>query len=74
NTLSNDGILTINIPVRDYRPPLTPTYQTQQFNLPTNINTKDSCAVADQQLKLTFDLNGYKPDDVTVKVNDNVLK
>ncbi|CAF5128052.1 unnamed protein product, partial [Rotaria socialis] len=25
-------------------------------------------------LKLTFDLNGYKPDDVTVKVNDNVLK
>ena len=27
NTLSADGILTIQIPVRDYRPPLTPTYQ-----------------------------------------------
>jgi HSP20 family molecular chaperone IbpA len=25
-------------------------------------------------LKLTFDLSGYKPDDVSVKVNDNVLK
>ncbi|CAF4548123.1 unnamed protein product, partial [Rotaria magnacalcarata] len=74
NTLDNDGILTINIPVSDYRPPLTPTYQTQQFNLPTNINTNDSSAVADQQLKLTFDLSGYKPDDVCVKVNDNVLK
>ena len=30
--------------------------------------------MGDQQLKLTFDLSGYKPDDVNVKVNDNVLK
>ena len=28
----------------------------------------------DQQLKLTFDLSGYKPEDVNVKVNNNVLK
>ncbi|CAF1184443.1 unnamed protein product [Rotaria magnacalcarata] len=74
NTLSADGILTIQIPVRDIRPPLTPTLQTQQFNLPTSIGTNDSYSVADQQLKLTFDLSGYKPDDVSVKVNDNVLK
>ncbi|CAF2522442.1 unnamed protein product [Rotaria sp. Silwood2] len=74
NTLSADGILTIQIPVRDYRPPLTPTYQSQHHNLPTNINTNDSYSFGDQQLKLTFDLNGYKPDDVNVKVNDNVLK
>jgi HSP20 family molecular chaperone IbpA len=76
NTLSADGILTIQIPVRDYRPPLTPTYQLsqQQFNLPTSIGTNDSYIVGDQQLKLTFDLSGYKPDDVSVKVNDNVLK
>ncbi len=75
NTLSADGILTIQIPVRDYRPPLTPTYQSsQQFNLPTNINTNDTYTVGDQQLKLTFDLSGYKPEDVNVKVNDNVLK
>ncbi|CAF1300097.1 unnamed protein product [Rotaria sp. Silwood1] len=74
NTLSADGVLTIEIPVRDYRPPLTPTYQSQQYNLPTNINTNDSYSFGDQQLKLTFDLSGYKPDDVSVKVNDNVLK
>ncbi len=75
NTLSVDGILTIQIPVRDYRPPLTPTHQSsQQFNLPTNIGGNDSYAIGDQQLKLTFDLSGYKPDDVNVKVNDHVLK
>ncbi|CAF2522454.1 unnamed protein product [Rotaria sp. Silwood2] len=74
NTLSADGILTIQIPVRDIRPPLTPTYQSQQFSLPTNIGANDSYIVGDQQLKLTFDLSGYKPDDVSVKVNDNVLK
>jgi len=74
NTLSADGILTIQIPVRDYRPPISPTYQTQQFNLPANRSLNDSYAVGDQQLKLTFDLSGYKPDDVSVKVNDNVLK
>jgi HSP20 family molecular chaperone IbpA len=74
NTLSADGILTIQIPVRDYRPPLTPTHQSQQFNLSTNIGSNDSYSVGDQQLKLTFDLSGYKPDDVSVKVNDNVLK
>lgn len=72
--MSADGILTIQIPVRDYRPPLTPTNQSQQFNLPANLGANDSYSVADQQLKLTFDLSGYKPDDVTVKVNDNVLK
>jgi HSP20 family molecular chaperone IbpA len=38
------------------------------------MNTNDSYTVGDQQLKLTFDLSGYKPDDVNVKVNDNVLK
>jgi HSP20 family molecular chaperone IbpA len=75
NTLSADGILTIQIPVRDYRPPLTPTHQSsQQFNLPTNLGGNDTYAVGDQQLKLTFDLSGYKPDDVNVKVNDHVLK
>ncbi|CAF0767013.1 unnamed protein product [Adineta ricciae] len=74
NTLSADGILTIQIPVRDYRPPLTPTHQPHQFNLPTNLSSNDSYSVGDQQLKLTFDLSGYKPDDVSVKVNDNVLK
>jgi HSP20 family molecular chaperone IbpA len=74
NTLSDDGILTIQIPVRDHRPPLTPTYQSQHFNLPTNLSANDSYSVGDQQLKLTFDLSGYKPDDVSVKVNDNVLK
>jgi len=74
NTLNADGILTIQIPVRNYRPPLTPTNQFQQFNLPTNIGNNDSYSVHDQQLKLTFDLTGYKPDDVSVKVNDNVLK
>jgi HSP20 family molecular chaperone IbpA len=74
NTLSADGILTIQIPVRNYRPPLTPTYQSPQFNLPTNLSANDSYSVADQQLKITFDLSGYKPDDVSVKVNDNVLK
>jgi len=74
NALSTDGILTIKIPVRNYGPPLTPTYQSQQFNLPTNLGANDSYSVADQQLKLTFDLSGYKPDDVSVKVNDNVLK
>jgi HSP20 family molecular chaperone IbpA len=67
-------MLTIQIPVRDYRPPLTPTYQTQSFNLPTSIGANDSYSGKDQQLKLTFDLSGYKPDDVSVKVNDNVLK
>ncbi len=74
NTLSADGILTIQIPVRDHRPPLTPTYHSQQFNLPTTLGANDSYSVGDQQLKLTFDLSGYKPDDVSVKVNDNVLK
>ena len=74
NTLSADGILTIQIPVRDYRPPLTPTSQSSQFNLPTTMGANDSYTVGDQQLKLTFDLSGYKPDDVNVKVNDNVLK
>lgn len=75
NTLSADGILNIQIPVRDYRPPLTPTHHSsQQFHLPTNIGGNDSYTVGDQQLKLTFDLSGYKPDDVNVKVNDNVLK
>lgn len=69
--MSADGILTIQIPVRDYRPPLTPTQQSQQFTLPS---TNDSFSVGEQQLKLTFDLSGYKPDDVSVKVNDNVLK
>lgn len=74
NTLSIGGILTINIPVRDFRPPLTPTQQSQSFSLPANMNQNDSYSMADQQLKLTFDLSGYKPDDVTVKVNNNVLK
>ena len=91
NTLSADGMLTIQIPVRDYRPPLTPTYQSQQFHLPSkmgnnnNNNMNDPYAVGgagggvgvsggDQQLKLTFDLSGYKPEDVNVKVNNNVLK
>jgi HSP20 family molecular chaperone IbpA len=74
NTLSADGVLTIQIPVRDYRPPLTPPSHSQQFNLPTNLNGNDSYSVGDQQLKLTFDLSGYRPDDVSVKVNDNVLK
>lgn len=75
NTLGADGILTIQIPVRDYRPPLTPTHQSsQQFHLPTNLSGNDSYTVGDQQLKLTFDLSGYKPDDVNVKVNDNILK
>lgn len=74
NSLSADGVLTIQIPVRDHRPPLTPTHQSQQFNLSANLGANDSYSVADQQLKLTFDLSGYKPDDVTVKVNDNVLK
>jgi HSP20 family molecular chaperone IbpA len=72
--LSADGTLTIKIPVRNYRPPLTPTYQSPPFNLPTNLGANDSYSVGDQQLKLTFDLSGYKPDDVSVKVNDNVLK
>ena len=74
NTLSAEGILTIQIPVRDYRPPVTPTNTSQQFTLPTNLGTNNSYTVGDQQLKLTFDLSGYKPDDVSVKVNDNVLK
>ncbi|CAF1598418.1 unnamed protein product [Adineta ricciae] len=74
NTLSADGILTIQIPVRDYRPPLTPTYQTQTFNTSNTITSNNAYDGRDQQLKLTFDLSGYRPDDVTVKVNDNVLK
>lgn len=74
NALGADGVLTIQIPVRDHRPPLTPTLRSQQFNLPTNVSTGGSLAEGEQQLKLTFDLSGYKPDDVTVKVNDNVLK
>ncbi|CAF0864965.1 unnamed protein product [Rotaria sordida] len=74
NTLSADGVLTIQIPVRDYRPPLTPSYRSQQYSLPANVTTNDSYSFGDQQLKLTFDLSGYKPDDVSVKVNDNVLK
>ena len=74
NTLSADGVLTIQIPVRNYRPPLTPTYQSPQFNLPTNLGPNESYSVGDQQLKLTFDLSGYRPDDVSVKVNENVLK
>ncbi|UJR26619.1 hypothetical protein I4U23_007938 [Adineta vaga] len=74
NTLNGDGILTIQIPVRDYRPPLTPTYQTQPFNVSTTSNSNNAYSGRDQQLKLTFDLSGYKPDDVSVKVNDNVLK
>lgn len=66
----------IQIPVRDYRPPLTPTQSTssQQFQLPTNLGSSNSVTVGDQQLRLTFDLSGYRPDDVNVKVNDNVLK
>lgn len=67
-------MLTIQIPVRDNRPAVTPIYRSQDFNMPRNISTNDSYNVGDQQLKLTFDLNGYKPDDVSVKVNDNVLK
>lgn len=74
NTLNADGLLTIQIPVRDYRPPLTPSSQSQQFNLPSTLSQHDSYGGADQQLKLTFDLSGYKPDDVNVKVNNNVLK
>jgi len=42
--------------------------------LPTGSGAADTYSVGDQQLKLTFDLSGYKPDDVSVKVNDNVLK
>lgn len=74
NTLSADGILTIQIPVRDYRPPTTPTQSSTAFHLPTNLGENNSYAVGDQQLKLTFDLSGYRPDDVSVKVNENVLK
>lgn len=74
NTLSADGILTIQIPVRDYRPPLTPTQSSTAFHLPTNLGDNNSYTVGDQQLKLTFDLSGYRPDDVSVKVNENVLK
>jgi HSP20 family molecular chaperone IbpA len=74
NTLSADGILNIQIPVRDYRPPSTPTQSSTQFHLPTNMGSNDSYAIGEQQLKLTFDLSGYKPDDVSVKINDNVLK
>ncbi len=44
------------------------------MNLPKNLGTNDSYIVGDQQLKFIFDLNVYKPDDVSVKVNDNVLK
>ncbi|CAF0956527.1 unnamed protein product [Didymodactylos carnosus] len=70
NTLGSDGILSIQIPVRDYRPPPTPI-QSNQFNLGSE---NDSYSLGDQQLKLTFDLSGYKPEDVNVKVNENVLK
>ena len=59
---------------RDYRPPLTSTHQSQQYHLPSNLNTNSSYSDENQQLKLTFDLSGYRPDDVTVKVSDNVLK
>ncbi len=44
------------------------------MNLPKNLGTNDSYIVGDQQLKFIFDLNVYKPDDVSVKVNDNVLE
>lgn len=75
NTLSADGILTIQIPVRDHRPPVTPTQALQQqIHLPSNIGANNSYSIGEQQLKLTFDLSGYKPEDVSVKVNDNVLK
>ncbi|CAF1133953.1 unnamed protein product, partial [Didymodactylos carnosus] len=70
NTFGSDGILSIQIPVRDYRPPPT-RIQSNQVN-PGNEN--DSYSLGDQQLKLTFDLSGYKPEDVNVTVNENVLE
>ena len=60
--------------VRDYRPPLTHQHINHHHNLNLPTNQSDSYSIADQQLKLTFDLSGYKPDDVNVKLNDNVLK
>lgn len=75
NALSSDGILTIKIPVRDYRPPISPSIQATTLASPALATSpNDSVSVSDQQFRLTFDLSGYKPDDVTVKVNNNVLK
>ncbi|CAF1027250.1 unnamed protein product [Didymodactylos carnosus] len=70
STLSSEGTLNIQIPVQDYRPLPTPI-PSQQYNLGGGI---DTYSLDDQQLKFTFDLSGYRPEDVNVKVNENLLK
>ena len=40
----------------------------------TNTDANERVNIGDKELKITFDLNGYKPEDVNIKVTDNTLK
>lgn len=71
------------------RPPLSPTGFSKQFegfSLNDNFgkvmssrsdalsNPAESFNLDDKELKITFDLSGYRPEDVNVKVTDHTLK
>jgi HSP20 family molecular chaperone IbpA len=40
----------------------------------SNTDANERVNINDKELKITFDLNGYKPEDVNIKVTDNTLK
>ena len=40
----------------------------------SNTDANERVNIGDKELKITFDLNGYKPEDVNIKVTDNTLK
>jgi len=90
NSLQSDGTLLIEIPVNgndNLRPPLSPTGLDKQFsNFSLNDNKTSTTALQSmnndvqtthdgKDLRLTFDLNGYKPEDLSIKVIDgNTLR
>lgn len=43
-----------------------------QSSSPSDVNERVN--IGDKELKITFDLTGYKPEDVNIKVTDNTLK
>ena len=43
-------------------------------SIPSNTDANERVNIVDKELKITFDLNGYKPEDVSIKVTDNTLK
>ncbi len=74
--MQSDGILVIEIPVHE--PQRVPQSLNKQFNQmsldqpqqPVN----ERFNVEDKDLKITFDLTGYRPEDVNIKCAGNTLK